>query len=462
MTVLQRAALLALISSTVLPSLAMAQQSLTIYQDGRVLVRRMFGVAVPRGESSQRVEVGPINASSLFALDPGVSIVRASFDGAVDEMSVLRRAVGRELKFVTPPSKEGGRADTVTATVIGVDPLRLRLADGSVTFSAPGRALYPADLVVVDPALTLSLVSGQARQQLGLGYFTQGANWQAAYSVVLGKGSARVTGNAAIESGQLSAEDAEVQLLAGDVGVAEQPPQVMYARAQAMEMRDAVATKAMGEQSVGEFHLYSLDGTHSLRPGETTLAALFEPASTPYRKEFLVRGDIPYWGFLPQQGDEGEVPVEISYALERKRDTPFGDAPLPEGTARLYEPDAEGRLQLVGEASTDHTAPGEELRLRAGTAFDITARRIQTSYTTSQEPTGKPRRTIAIAEYRVTLNNARDEAVTVVVEERRAGEWRIEASSVPAEKVSSTITRFKVEVPARGEAVLTYRVWARW
>ena len=462
MTVLSRASMLALVSLSVAATTAMAQQSLTIYQDGRVLVRRMFGVAVPRGESSQRVEVGPINASSLFALDPGVSIVRASFDGAVDEMSVLRRAVGRELKFVTPPSKEGGRADTVTATVIGVDPLRLRLSDGSVTFSAPGRALYPADLVVVDPALTLSLVSQQARQQLGLGYFTQGANWQAAYSVVLGKGTARITGNAAIESGQLSAADAEVQLLAGDVGSAQQPPQVIYARAQAMEMAAADMAKSMGEQSVGEFHLYSLGGTHTLRPGETTLAALFEPASTPFRKEFLVRGDIPYWGFLPQQGDEGEVPVEISYALERKRDTPFGDAPLPAGTARIYEPDAEARLQLVGEASTEHTPAGEELRLRAGTAFDITARRIQTSYTTSQEPTGRPRRTIAIAEYRVTLNNAKEEAVTVVVEERRAGEWRIEESSVPAEKVSSTITRFKVDVPARGEAVLTYRVWARW
>ena len=462
MIFLHRAALFALATVALFPATSMAQQSLTIYQDGRVLVRRTFGVAVPRGESSQRVEVGPINASSLFVLDPGVSIVRASFDGAVDEMSVLRRAVGREIKFVTPPSKEGGRADTVTATVIGVDPLRLRLADGSVTFSAPGRALYPADLVVVDPALTLSLVSQQAGQQLGLGYFTQGANWQAAYSVVLGKGAARITGNAAIESGQLTAADAEVQLLAGDVGSAQRPPQVMYARAQAMEMAAADMAKSMGEQSVGEFHLYSLGGTHTLRPGETTLAALFEPASTPFRKEFLVRGDIPYWGFLPQQGDEGEVPVEISYALERKRDTPFGDAPLPAGTARIYEPDAEARLQLVGEASTEHTPAGEELRLRAGTAFDITARRIQTSYTTSQEPTGKPRRTIAIAEYRVTLNNAKEAAVTVVVEERRAGEWRIEESSVPAEKVSSTITRFKVDVPARGEAVLTYRVWARW
>ena len=454
------AALIVLALATILPATGMAQQSLTIYQDGRVLVRRTFPVAVPRGESSQRVEVGPINASSLFALDPGVSIVTASFDGAVDEMSVLRRAVGRELKFMVP--REGARADTVSATVIGVDPLRLRLADGSVTFSAPGRALYPADLVVVDPALTLSLVSQQARQQLGLGYFTQGASWQAAYSVVLGKGTARVTGNAAIDSRQLRAGDAEIQLLAGDVGRSNETANFVTLRGGREALQSAVADKVMSEQSVGEFHLYSLDGTHSLRPGETTLAALFEPVSAAYRKEFLVRGEIPPWGFLPQTGSEDPVPVQISYALERKRDTPFGDAPLPQGTARIYEPDAEGRLQLIGEASTDHTAAGEELRLNAGTAFDITARRIQTSYTTSQEGRGAQPRTVAVADYRVTLSNARDEAVTVVVEERRAGEWRIEQSSVPAEKVSSTITRFKVNVPARGEAELTYRVWARW
>jgi hypothetical protein len=33
---------------------------------------------------------------------------------------------------------------------------------------------------------------------------------------------------------------------------------------------------------------------------------------------------------------------------------------------------------------------------------------------------------------------------------------------VPAEKVSSTATRFSVKVPARGEAALTYRVRAVW
>jgi hypothetical protein len=52
--------------------------------------------------------------------------------------------------------------------------------------------------------------------------------------------------------------------------------------------------------------------------------------------------------------------------------------------------------------------------------------------------------------------------VTVDVQEERGGEWAVLQSSVPAEKVSSTITRFRVKVPGNGEATLTYKVRVIW
>jgi len=70
--------------------------------------------------------------------------------------------------------------------------------------------------------------------------------------------------------------------------------------------------------------------------------------------------------------------------------------------------------------------------------------------------------TVATADYRVTLKNATDSATTIAEEEERAGEWSVLASSASAEKVSSTLTRFRVRVPARGEAVLTYRIRVVW
>ncbi|HEX6669239.1 MAG TPA: hypothetical protein VF061_06750 [Gemmatimonadales bacterium] len=437
-----------------------AQQSLTIYNDGRVLVRRTLSVAVPKGASSQRVPLGAIQPASVFSLDSAVAITGLAYDGAIDEASVLRRSVGRRLVF---RSALPDRVDTVTALVLGVDPLRLQLPDGRVTFAAPGAALYPADLVVSDPAATLQLQSARAVDRLRLGYFTGGASWQASYQVMLGPKDARVSGMAVLESQALRAEDAEIQLLAGAVGRAEgpvPPPRPLLRAQKAAEM--AFADAGPVEQRVGEFHLYTLAGRSTLLPGLTTSVALFEPAGVAYQRNYIVRGMIPYWGYLPQQGEETEVPVEVSYTLKRPRKSAFGDRPLPGGVVRLYQADSTGRQQLVGEAAMDHTAPGEDLRLAAGTAFDLTARRVQTTYVTRRDSSQAGIRTLATADYRVTIRNATDSAATVDVHEERAGEWSVVSSSVPAEKLSSTLTRVRVAVPARGEAQLTYRVRIVW
>jgi hypothetical protein len=435
-----------------------AQTSLTIYNDGRVLVRRAVSVAVPKGTSTQRVPIGALDPASLFSLDSSVTIAGLRYDGAVDEMSALRRSVGKRVVYRLPESK-----DTLSALVLGVDPLRLQLPDGRVAFNPPGAALYPADVVVADPTATIDLRSARAQDKLRLGYFTTGASWQAGYQVVLGGSDARVTGAAVLESQALRAEDAEVQLLAGAVSQAAPPnaPPAPFLKAGARAAME-LDQMAVSEQRVGEFHLYSLAGKSTLLPGLTTSVALFEPAQVGYERTYVVRGQVPYWGMLPQQGDETEVPVEVSYTLKRPRKTDFGDRPLPGGVARLFQADSSGRLQLVGEASMDHTPAGQDLRLSAGTAFDLKARRVQTSYATRRDSTKAGWRTLATADYRVNITNAGDSAVTVEVREERAGEWSVLASSVPAEKVSSTITRFRVKVPARGEAMLTYRIRAVW
>jgi len=156
------------------------------------------------------------------------------------------------------------------------------------------------------------------------------------------------------------------------------------------------------------------------------------------------------------------VPVEMTYILKRALKTPFGDKPLPGGTARIYNPDSEGRLQLVGEASFGHSAAGVDVSLYAGNSFDLTAKRVQTEYTTVPEKRGNVTRTIATLGYKVTIGNGSDSTQSVDVREERGGEWSVVASSVPAEKVSSSVTRFKVTVPAKGEVVLTYTIRAVW
>ena len=84
-----------------------------------------------------------------------------------------------------------------------------------------------------------------------------------------------------LESQALRSDSARIQLLAGSVGQAQPaapPPMPLEKRGQMAAFADAMAV----EQRVGEFHLYTLPGRHSVLPGQTTSVALFAPAQVPY------------------------------------------------------------------------------------------------------------------------------------------------------------------------------------
>src|SRR6478609_166854 len=441
-----------------------AATSLTLYQDGRVLVRRAFPVKVPSGPSAQRVALGPIDPSSLFSLDSAVAYNGAVTSPALDADAALRASVGKAILF-----RSGvGLKDTITATLVGVDPVRVRLADGRIFFGLPGTPTFTADQVPADPTTEIRLSARRAADQLRLGGFAQGGGWGTSYTIVLRGSSAAVTGLASF-SAPFTADDAEVQLLAGQVNQAPSaspmPMQAQRAYMAAARAANDEMSKVAGEQKVGEFHLYTLPGRQQLRPGVLTSVALFDPATVPVAKSYEVGSSVPFYGYWPQSGDEGTIPVSVFYTLTRARKTPFGDAPVPAGAARIFEADSAGRLQLVGEAGIGHTAPGEPMRINAGSAFDLVAKRIQTDWAQGTEPVPNvPRRTrtFVVAAYADTVRNQGATPADVDLFIERGGDWRIVESSIPAEKLTSTRSRIRLKVPAGGEAVVTYRIKATW
>jgi len=253
-----------------------------------------------------------------------------------------------------------------------------------------------------------------------------------------------------------------VQLVAGSIFRARPgSPQAMFVRA---DMAMAAPEPAMSEEAVGEAHVYTLPTRITLEPGVPVTAALFPRVVVSAVQELIVPGVVPWRGYLanaPGPAEANRVPVQVFYTLKRPRGTPFGDRPVPGGAVQVYQADSLGRVQLVGEATSGHTAPGRDLRVQAGEAFDVTAERVQTDYSQEQLPPprrGLPARQRVTASYRVTIANAKPLPVTVDVREARAGVWTVTASSVPPEKLSATEVRFRVSVPAGGEATLTYTV----
>jgi len=438
------------------------QTSLSIYSDGRVVVRRTVPQALQKGRNSFTLRLEGFDGATLFSPDTAVAVVSAVVHPPTDQDAALAAAAGQTLSFVRP--RTGGGADTVRASVVRSDPPQYRLSDGRYLLSSPGEPLVPAELVRTTPEATITLEATQARSRTELAYVAGGAaHWQAVYQVVLGGARCQVSGSATIASESLRADTAEVQLVAGSINRAQpEAPAPRAYRAKGLALSEVVVTT--GEQAVGETHVYQLPGKLSLEPGTPVTMALFPRSGAAYTQELIVPGALPWRGFPGQApGEENRVPVQVWYTLKRAHGTPFGERPLPGGTVQLYQADSAGRLQLVGEARSDHTAPGRDLRVQSGDAFDITAERVQTDYT--QEQLAPPKRGMAprqriTASYKVTISNAKPVAVTVDVREARFGAWRVTESSVGPEKLSATEVRFRIPVPANGDGTLTYTVQA--
>ncbi len=448
--------LVLVVSLLTVPTPASAQTSLSIYRDGRVVVRQSLPQALQRGRNALTLKLEGLDPATLFSPDTLVAVASATVRYPSDRNDALARAVGQTLSFVR------AKGDTVRATVLRVDPPQYRLPDGRLLLESPGEPLFAAELVRTSPAAAVVLDAARARPRTDLAYVTQGATWEALYQVVLTGARCLVSGTATVTSQSLRADSAEVQLVAGAIQRARAPKAMAPMEGIAIRGAQAVSMDAYAsEQAVGETHVYQLPGRLTIEPGVPVATALFPRASAAYVQELIVPGVLPWRGWIGQSPEPDRVPVQVWYTLKRARSTPFGDRPLPAGTVQLYQADSSGRVQLIGEAANDHTAPGRDLRVQSGDAFDVTAERVQTDFTQETLPPiqrGLPNRQRVTAAYRVTLTNAKGEPVTVDVREARYGAWKIVASSVPAEKLSATETRFRLVVPATGEATLTYSV----
>lgn len=436
-----------------------AQTSLSIYRDGRVVVRRTLPQALQQGRNSLTLRLEGLDPATLFSPDTAVSVASATVRYPTDKVAALAAATGQTLAFV----REKG--DTVRATVVRVTPPQYRLPDGRLLLELPGEPLFPAALVRTAPEVALVLEASRGRPRTEIAYLAQGARWEALYQVVLTGARCQVSGTATVTSTEFRAESASVQLVAGSIRRVARPEVGQAYRAQLglVQAQGRVAEVAdVAEEVVGETHVYELPGRHTLEPGVPVTVALFPRATAPYGQEYVVPGVVPYRGWLgPQPGEPNRLPVQVWYTVQRPRGQGFGGRPLPAGTVQLYQADTAGRVQLVGEASIGHTAPGRDVRVQSGDAFDLTAERVQTDYNQEQLPPPRrgmnPRQRVTAA-FRVTVTSAKSEGVTVDVRETHVGEWRIVESSVPAEKLSAGEVRFRIPVPAGGTATLTYTV----
>src|SRR5207249_8037425 len=139
-SVIRRPVTVLAVGALALAGRASGQTSLSIYSDGRVVVRRTLPQALEKGRSSFTLKLEGLDPATLFSPDTAVALVSAVLRPATDRAAALARAVGQSLPFVR--SRPAGGADTVRATVIRTEPPQYRLPDGRFLLSEPGEPLF--------------------------------------------------------------------------------------------------------------------------------------------------------------------------------------------------------------------------------------------------------------------------------------------------------------------------------
>jgi len=463
-------------------SLPAQRPVVTIASNGIVRVSQRLPIAVPAGRSEHRVILPGAIALSVSSATDGVQMVEVRRELVFDGVETLRKSVGREFEFAQADGT------TLKRRLIGVNPERWSHPSGAIDVSRPGRLLWPADLLAPVEGLLITLSSDRPRQGLTLEYEVPGSAWVASYELRLGSGST-FRGTALLGTGALRLDTSTVRLLAGDLGWAARAlPSVALRYKDASEGAmagllpvdnisrvlsaqpgtvdeantyvDGVPVSS-GTMLNGQVYRYELPSSVVILPGRELAVPLLAQQRVEPTRRLSTGGALPPTGPLHRAQGTHDLRVLVSYMLKRDLGTPFGDVPLPGGVVSVAQVGTDGIATLIGRTTIPHLPSGSPLEIDLGNAFDVSAKRVQTAYQVDgRNDRGEP--TAATLAYRITFRSAADTAVTVTTYESRDGEWAVLESSHPSERQSSGSVAFAVLVPARGEAVLTYRVRATW
>ncbi len=446
------------------------------------VVKEVRRLALPEGTGTVRITdvaefIHPTTVSFADLDAPtATSILDQSFQfDLVSPAKLLERYVDHEIRLRETTKDETGK-DVETWTTGTV----LSASQGQVVLQTPDGLRFVAatspdlrlpklpDGLITRPTLVWNVASEQAgTRRVRTTYRTGGLTWRSDYNLVLSGDDTQADIGAWVTLLNLSGAaypNARLKLIAGDV-------QQIQSRPQAPTRRMRGADKGGGsagfeEKEFFEYHLYTLPRRIDIAQNATQQIALFPTAQGVGVEKVLVYYGVPganRWSSSSPQTDRNlgnssnhKVDVYVKFANEESNRLGI---PLPKGKVRVFKRDeADGTLEFVGEDLIDHTPRDETVLIKLGQAFDVVGERTQTDF---KVDTG--RKTLEET-VRIQLRNHKDVAVNVIAREVlfRWTNWEMLDQTDPYEKQDARTIHFPVEVPARGEKTITYRVRYTW
>jgi hypothetical protein len=430
---------------------AQGEVSVTIYNNDLALVQDRRQLAIPQGRSRQEFPdvSAQIRPETVTLTGNDVGIVEQNFDfDLLSPQALMQKAVGETITLVRTNPATGAetreRARVLAANggvVLQIGPRIEVLRDDGL----PVRVIFdrvPENLRA-RPTLSVTVQAQAAgRRPVTLTYLTPGLGWSADYVALFNEADGRMDVQGWITLTNNSGTpyvNADTLLVAGAVG--QGAAQQNYRRQQQEQALREAGTETSARERLGDFYLYPLPERTTIANRQTKQVSFLDVHNTPAARAYEYRNA---WLGTAEQPQSANTVLRFSSS----RDQGLGDA-LPAGTVRVYQRDARGNPQFVGESAIGHTPMGSELGLVTGQAFDVKVK-----------PVVERRERINASRWRTTmrytLTNARPNAVTIdLMQSGLWGDTRITQESMPSERRSADDALWRVPVPANGEAVVT-------
>jgi len=439
--------------------------NLTVYNGGIALVHDRRRVTLNSGlnrlswrDVSANIDSTSALLEALGSKGP-VSVVESNFNyDLLDPSALLQKYVGRDVIVVHDARFAGERDTRETARILSTNGGIVLQYRDRIETGLRGHIIFPRTPQNFRdrPTLDLDLESAQGGvHSLDLSYITSGLTWRADYVGALSADGTRMTLNGIVTLSNTSGvayDDARLQLVAGNVNVAE--PQVAGAlkTIARVSTRSTADSYTVSQENYFEYHLYTLPRPTTILDKQTKQVSLLAAHAVPVRKTLELRG-LPYY-YQSSQTDLGDrIPVR-AYVTFENRGGELG-VPLPAGIVRMYERDSRGLSQFMGSDQIQHTPASETVRLYMGESFDVTARKRQTDFKFVSSCSTE-------SAYEIVLRNAKTTAQNVLVVEPIPGEWRIVSENVAHAKSSASTASWTVSVPASGSSTLAYTARTTW
>ena len=438
---------------------AQGDVAVTIYNNDRALVEDKRMLDLPGGRSRQefRDVSASIEPATVTLNGRGVGVVEQNFDfDLLSPDALMKNAVGQEVTLVRVNPASGQETRERARVLAANGGVVLQIGDRIEVLrddGLPARVIFDGVPLSLRARPTLSVTvdsEGAGRRPVTLTYLTTGLAWAADYVALFDEANGRMDVQGWVTLTNNSGTpyvNASTLLVAGAVGQAPNhygyggyaPPPPPPPPPPGGMVRAGMETS--GRERIGDFYLYPLPERTTIADKQTKQVSFLDVKNAPAARAYEFRN-----GWLSTSDQPISAYTVLRFSSSREQG--LGDA-LPAGTVRVYQRDARGNPQFIGEHRIDHTPMGSDMSLATGQAFDVKVRPVVEERTKVSSGRWKTR-------MRYTVTNAGPKPITVdVVQAGLWGDTRIEAESLKSERLSVDEARWRVPVAANGQATVT-------